>query len=55
MIAQVIVNHRSKEVDKLYDYLVPEEMEQQVEVGSRVLVSFGRGNQQIICWSLSVG
>ena len=46
MIAQVIVNHRSKEVDKLYDYLVPEEMEQQVEVGSRVLVSFGRGNQQ---------
>lgn len=46
MIAQVIVNHNSKEVDKLYDYLVPEELESEIKVGSRVMVMFGRGNSE---------
>lgn len=45
MIAQVIVNHPSKEVDRLYDYLIPEELEDKICVGNRVLVPFGRGNR----------
>lgn len=46
VIAQVIVNHNSKAVDKLYDYLVPQEMEKMLGVGFRVIVPFGRGNQK---------
>ena len=46
MIAQVIVNHNSKAVDKLYDYRVPKEAEDKIGVGFRVIVPFGRGNQQ---------
>ena len=44
MIAQVIVNHNAGAVDKLYDYNVPVEMN--VEVGSKVIVPFGRGNRE---------
>lgn len=44
MVAQVVVNHQSKQVDKLFDYLIPEGL--QVTVGSRVIVPFGAGNRQ---------
>ncbi len=46
MIAQVIVNHNSRETDKPFDYLIPEELEGQIGVGNRVIVPFGRGNKQ---------
>lgn len=46
MIAQVIVNHSSKAVDKLYDYHVPETLEDKISVGCRITVPFGRGNQE---------
>lgn len=45
MIAQVIINYQSKQTDKLYDYLIPEDMS--VSVGSRVVVPFGRGAKQL--------
>ncbi len=45
MIAQVIVNHDSKKVDKLFDYLIPQELLESVRVGSRVLVPFGSTNK----------
>lgn len=47
MIAQVIVNHNSKQVDKVFDYRVPEELEDIMRIGMRVVVPFGRGNIQM--------
>lgn len=45
MYAKVIINQISNKTDKLYDYEIPEDIE--VYVGSRVIVSFGRGNKNI--------
>lgn len=47
MIAQIIVDHPSKKVDKVFDYLIPEEMEGEISVGSRVIVPFSGGNKQV--------
>lgn len=47
MIARIIVDHRSKQVDTPFDYLIPEELEGKVRVGSRVLVPFSAGNREI--------
>ncbi len=41
MIASVLVDVVAKEVDQTYDYLVPKELENIIEVGQRVKVSFG--------------
>ncbi len=46
MIAEVIVNHRAKSVDKAYDYAVPPELIGVISVGSCVLVPFGRSNRR---------
>lgn len=46
MIAEVIVNHRAKNVDKLFDYAVPEELADGIMIGSSVIVPFGRANKQ---------
>ena len=43
LIASVAVEAASYTIDKPYDYLAPEEWN--VQVGSRVLVPFGRGNR----------
>lgn len=47
MIAKIIVDHRSKAVDRAFDYLVPPELEGGVKVGSRVLVPFSAGNAEM--------
>ncbi len=47
MIAKIIVDHRSKNVDRVFDYLVPEELENSLEIGSRVLVPFSAGNREV--------
>ncbi|MCC8169793.1 MAG: primosomal protein N', partial [Oscillospiraceae bacterium] len=44
MIAEIIVDHRSKAVDKPFDYLIPEELEGRINIGSRVIVPFSSGN-----------
>ena len=44
MIAQVYVNTTNLNIDKPFDYLVPEELESKIAVGCRVKVSFGGGN-----------
>ena len=45
MIAEVIVNHKSKKVDKTFDYIIPEELEEKIRVGSCIIVPFGAGNK----------
>jgi len=42
LIAEVIVNHKSKKVDKPFDYAVPVGMD--VRIGSCVIIPFGAGN-----------
>ena len=44
MIAQVYVNTKNLNIDKPFDYLVPEAIEDKIAVGCRVKVPFGTGN-----------
>lgn len=41
MIAEVIINSTVKDLNKTFDYKIPEELEDKVFVGSRVLLPFG--------------
>lgn len=41
MIAEVIINSNAKQLDRTFDYNVPEEMLNDIKIGSRVLVQFG--------------
>ena len=55
MIAKVIVDNKSKQVDRAFDYLVPADLENEIGIGSRVLVPFGQGNREVegFCMGLS--
>ncbi len=44
MIAKILINTTAKSLNKVYDYNVPKELENEVEVGKRVEVSFGKSN-----------
>lgn len=54
MVARIIVSNTSKQVDKEYDYKIPAELEGTVKLGVRVIVPFGRGNNQIEGFVLGV-
>ena len=41
MIAEIIINLNSKELDRTFDYNVPFEMQENIKIGSRVLIPFG--------------
>ncbi len=41
MIAEVIINSNVKNLNRTFDYNIPVEMEEKVNIGSRVLVKFG--------------
>ena len=43
MIVKVLINTTVKNLNKVYDYYVPEELERNIEIGKRVEVNFGRG------------
>ena len=47
MIAEVIVGISHENLDKIFHYIVPKELESKVKIGLRVLVPFGRGNKKI--------
>lgn len=42
MIAEIIINNNAKALNKIFDYEIPQELEDRVHVGSRVFVPFGR-------------
>ena len=44
MIAQVYVNTTNLNIDKPFDYLIPEELREKILPGCRVKVPFGGGN-----------
>ena len=45
MIAQVIINSNVKDLNKIFDYNVPNDMLGTICVGDRILVPFGRGKK----------
>ncbi len=47
MIARVIVNQSTKAPDVAYDYLIPENMEEEIIIGSRLKVPFGASNREV--------
>lgn len=44
MFASIIMNTNAKELNKVFDYIVPKEFENKIMIGSRVFVPFGKGN-----------
>lgn len=46
-IAQIYINNSSFELDRPFSYLIPENLLEMVQIGSRVLVPFGAGNSKI--------
>lgn len=46
MVAEVIINTIAKELNKTYDYIVPNSIINEIKIGSRVFVPFGRTKQE---------
>ena len=47
MIAEVIINRLAKDLNRVFDYIVPEGMEDTIKIGARVFVPFGAKNSSI--------
>ena len=41
MIAEIIINTSAKKLNRTFDYKVPRKLEEQIMIGSKVLVPFG--------------
>ncbi len=52
MIAEVVVNHKSKSLDKVFDYAISDGLD--VKIGSSVIVPFGKGNKPKEAYVLKV-
>ncbi len=46
MVAEIIINTIAKELNKTYDYIVPKSILNDIRIGSRVFVPFGRTKQE---------
>ena len=44
--ADIIIDISTKQVDRVFQYKIPSELISEVQVGSRVLVPFGKGNRE---------
>ena len=45
MYAEVIINSNAKALNRIFDYIVPEFMEETIKIGARVFVPFGKGKK----------
>ena len=45
MYAEVIINNNAKALNRIFDYLVPENLEKEIKVGARVFVPFGNSKK----------
>ena len=43
MFASILINTNAKELNRVFDYVVPKEYENVISVGARVFVPFGKG------------
>ena len=46
MIAEVIIHTNAKELNKIYDYIIPDAIKKDIKIGSRVFVPFGKTKQE---------
>lgn len=46
MFAEVIINSIAKELNRCFDYIIPENLEKEIKVGSRVFVPFGKQKKE---------
>ena len=46
MVAEVIINTIAKELNRTYDYIIPDFILKDIKIGSRVFVPFGRTKQE---------
>jgi primosomal protein N' (replication factor Y) (superfamily II helicase) len=53
-IAEVIIDNTAREVDRLFDYIIPIEYEEILKIGMRVVVPFGGGNKYIEGYILGI-
>lgn len=54
MYASVVINVASSNVDQLYEYYVPSELETFIQIGSRVNVEFGLGDRLVMGYVIDV-
>jgi len=45
MYAEVIINSNAKDLNRIFDYIVPINMENTIKIGARVFVPFGKGSK----------
>lgn len=45
MYAEVIINSNAKELNRIFDYIVPISMQDTIKIGARVFVPFGKGSK----------
>ncbi len=45
MIAEVIINSSAKKLNRTFDYHIPSDIEEIVEIGTKVLIPFGKGQR----------
>lgn len=46
MVAEIIINSIAKVLNRSFDYIIPEELEPEIKIGSRVFVPFGRQKKE---------
>lgn len=45
MFAEVIINSNARALNRIFDYIVPENLENEIKIGARVSVPFGKGGK----------
>ena len=46
MYANIIIDITHEKLDKIFQYRIPEELEEELSVGTEVIVPFGKGNRE---------
>ncbi|MBM7614514.1 primosomal protein N' [Alkaliphilus hydrothermalis] len=54
IIAQVIVDQNSHQTDRIFDYIIPAHLQQDICKGMRVVVPFGKGNKRLEAYILNI-
>ena len=47
LLAEIIVDNKSRSTDKTFTYLIGDEFREDIKIGMRVLVPFGKGNKTV--------
>lgn len=45
MFAEIIINSNARALNRIFDYIVPKQLENELKVGARVVVPFGKGTK----------